>query len=247
MSDRIQILEETIEMEVLQVTKQESPNAKRRSSSISYVPSRTPSPTPSMMVEAPDIPPPTPPKAEAELEQIQLVKITPVSHRGNFASRRSQVSSTSPEDSVIFEIRFARPSDEEETFSSSASSDSSSSTSGSFSIGSDASATRMPGVRVAANPRNSDVDLTLQDGEDGYAYAIMAALESPAETEADSRKVPYSDTYIPQQEYEPSRCARSRGRSRGHQPYPQPSTRDHASRRRSKFQVHRRRPELKVT
>lgn len=60
-----------------------------------------------MMVEAADIPPPTPANAEAELEQIQLVKISPVSHKGNFASRWSQVSSTSPEDSVISEIRFA--------------------------------------------------------------------------------------------------------------------------------------------
>lgn len=244
-SDHIQEVPETIEMETQKPVKQNSPVARRRSSSVSYVPSRSPSPSPSIMIETADVPPPTPAKAEAEAEQLLYERISPVSNRANFASRWSQTSSAGPGESIISEIRFASPSDEE-PFSSSASSGSSSSSSASSSIGSEASATRTPGNVATANPRVSDVDVTLGGEEDAYAYAIMAALESPADTEMDGTKVPYSETYVPQQGYEASRRSRFRMRSRGRQPYPQPSSRDPASRRRSKFQVRRQRPELKL-
>ncbi|THH11438.1 hypothetical protein EW145_g672 [Phellinidium pouzarii] len=221
----------------------------KRSSSASFVPSTTQSPSQSFIVEASDVPPETPDKEEV------TVSIHPVTYKttpepsprsAQVASRWSLNSSASPEDSTISEIRFANPSDAEE-LSSSASGYSSSSSEVS-SVGSSYSVTGTPGLKHdMPEPRVSDADLTLNDDAEVYAYAYAASPDTPIDSELDNPKSVYADIYS-QPSYSPARRSRYRGRSRARQPYPQLASlaqRDAATRR-AKFQPRKHKPELRL-
>lgn len=224
-----------------------SPARKRaRSSSGSFFAE----PTPSMMVEAQDIPPPTPSKEDVTVnddyaeERTPELSVLPVSRWSvesasvrddDEISRRTSSYQFAPSavsvrnsmendtNSAMSDIRFAHPST------------SASSSSGS-SEGSSYSASRTPAFQdqFAPEPRVSDVDLA--DSE-GIVYALAASPESPVGHEF-LPKTPYPDIYT-----QPTRRHRYRGRSRGRQPYPQRSSRDSLSR---KGRFRKNKPDLKL-
>lgn len=203
------------------------------------------SPSPSMMLEAQDIPPQTPSKEDATVDidsvqdEISEQRVQPVS-RWSMASASIRDNGELSRRSSYSYTESARQVNEELEDSKSAMSDirfahrsSSSSSSGASSL----SDSQTPAYHDAfmPEPRVSDVDLV----DDGI-YAIAASPETPIDEVDYTFKSPAHFTEI-----YPRRRLRNHGRnhSRGRQPYPQRSSRESLSRR----SRHRRnRPDLKV-
>lgn len=213
------------------------------------------SPTPSMILEAQEVPPPTPSKEDVTVLDDSIdenigtpeLSVLPVSRWSvESASVRDDGEMSRRPSSYQFapsavSVRNSMENDTNDTnsamsdirFAHRSSSDSSSSGS---SEGSSYSVSRTPAFQdeYATEPRVSDVDLA--DSE-GIVYALAASPDSPVGPEFQP-KTPYVDIYT-----QPSRRHRYRGRSRGRQPYPQRSSRDSGSRR-SRFRKNK--PDLKL-